>query len=88
MNFITVFTSRFMAKLFIIVIKIYQKILSPEQSFWGKRVGWKVCRFHPTCSQYAIDALEKHGSLKGSYLAFRRIIRCHPWNPGGYDPVA
>lgn len=45
------------------------------------------CRFHPTCSQYAIEALETHGALKGSWLTARRICRCHPFNPGGYDPV-
>ena len=77
-----------LAKIFVTIIRIYQRLLSPEQSFWGKRVGWKVCRFHPTCSQYAIEALEKYGVLKGSYLAGRRLLRCHPWNPGGIDHVA
>jgi len=66
---------------------MYQYILSPDQSFWGRRLGFKVCRFHPTCSQYAIEALEKYGTVKGGYLASRRILRCHPWNPGGPDPV-
>jgi len=74
-------------KILISIVKVYQKTLSPEQSFWGKKTGWKVCRFHPTCSQYAIDALKKYGVLKGSYLGIRRVLRCHPWNPGGYDPV-
>lgn len=49
---------------------------------WGRR-----CRFYPTCSQYAVDALRTHGMLKGSWLALRRLARCHPFNPGGYDPV-
>jgi putative membrane protein insertion efficiency factor len=45
------------------------------------------CRFHPSCSVYAIEALQRHGAIKGGWLAFRRVTRCHPWNPGGYDPV-
>ncbi|MBN1961196.1 MAG: membrane protein insertion efficiency factor YidD [Deltaproteobacteria bacterium] len=45
------------------------------------------CRFYPSCSQYAINAIERHGVWHGSYLMLRRISRCHPWHPGGYDPV-
>lgn len=46
-----------------------------------------TCRFTPTCSQYAIDAIKQHGSLKGLYLAIKRLLRCHPWGGSGYDPV-
>lgn len=60
-------------------IKIYKLTLSP---FIGRE-----CRFEPTCSDYAIDALKEYGFFKGSYLAFMRIIRCNPFSQGGYDPV-
>lgn len=45
------------------------------------------CRFYPCCSEYALEAVEKHGPLKGTSLAMKRVARCHPWNPGGFDPV-
>ncbi|NYT84597.1 membrane protein insertion efficiency factor YidD [Pollutimonas harenae] len=65
--------------LLIAPIRFYQYVLSP----W---VG-RSCRFTPTCSQYAIEAIEIHGALKGLWLATRRIARCQPWCAGGYDPV-
>lgn len=61
------------------LIRFYQLVLSP---FMGNQ-----CRFTPTCSQFAREAVEKHGAIKGSWLAIRRISRCHPWHPGGHDPV-
>lgn len=45
------------------------------------------CRFHPSCSDYALDAIERHGVVKGAWLALRRVARCHPYHPGGFDPV-
>lgn len=68
-----------MRQLLILLVKTYQWCLSP---FIGNH-----CRFHPSCSAYAIEALNKHGSIKGSYLAMTRILRCHPWCEGGHDPV-
>lgn len=50
-------------------------------------LGGTACRFHPTCSQYATEAIDKHGSLKGSWMAMKRIGKCHPFHKGGYDPV-
>ena len=61
------------------LIRAYQLLLSP---FIGNQ-----CRFTPTCSQFAREAVEKHGAIRGSWLAVRRVSRCHPWHPGGHDPV-
>ena len=63
----------------LIPIWIYQKVISPYTP--------ASCRFTPTCSEYARQALIKHGPIKGLYLAVRRILRCHPWGGSGYDPV-
>lgn len=62
-----------------VLVRAYQLLISP--------VLPPSCRFTPTCSAYAIEALSKHGAVKGSWLAVTRICRCHPWNDGGYDPV-
>ncbi len=61
------------------LIRAYQLAISP---MLGNR-----CRFFPSCSEYAMQALEKHGLLRGLWLGMRRVGRCHPWHPGGYDPV-
>ena len=61
------------------IIKLYQKAISPLMP--------PSCRFHPTCSNYGLEAIETHGALKGSWLAIRRISKCHPFHEGGYDPV-
>jgi putative membrane protein insertion efficiency factor len=60
-------------------VRAYQRFLSPALP--------PACRFTPSCSAYAVTALERYGALEGSWLALRRLARCHPWNPGGYDPV-
>jgi len=61
------------------LIKIYQKLISP---IFGKK-----CRFYPSCSAYTAEAVEKYGTVRGCFLGFKRIIKCHPFNPGGFDPV-
>ncbi len=63
----------------LLLVRFYQVCISPLKP--------PTCRFTPTCSQYAIEALRKHGPIKGTYLAVRRILRCHPWGGSGYDPV-
>ena len=66
------------AILLIVAVKCYQWTISP---FLGQ-----CCRFEPTCSEYFIEAVKKHGAVRGTLLGIRRIGRCHPWHPGGYDP--
>ncbi|MBE6750572.1 MAG: membrane protein insertion efficiency factor YidD [Ruminococcaceae bacterium] len=68
-----------MSKLLIALIRFYQKNISPAKP--------SCCRFIPTCSSYAIEAIEVHGAIKGSALAIWRILRCNPFSKGGYDPV-
>lgn len=67
------------ARLLIAPIRFYQRFISPLTP--------PACRFTPTCSQYAVEALQTHGALRGSWLAIKRILRCHPWGGSGYDPV-
>ncbi|HHS50176.1 MAG TPA: membrane protein insertion efficiency factor YidD [candidate division Zixibacteria bacterium] len=64
---------------FLAAIKLYQLTLGAVMP--------PSCRFYPTCSQYAFEAIHKHGALRGGWLTVKRIVRCHPFNPGGYDPV-
>ena len=68
-----------MKRLLLGAVGAYRYLLSP---WWGGR-----CRFTPTCSEYAAEAIERHGSVSGSWLALRRLARCHPWCAGGFDPV-
>jgi putative membrane protein insertion efficiency factor len=68
-----------MTRVLVAVVAAYRYALSPMLG--------RSCRFHPSCSAYAQEALERHGARRGLWLALRRIGRCHPWHPGGYDPV-
>lgn len=66
-------------RLLIGLIRFYQYAISP---FLGRS-----CRFVPSCSEYTVEAVQKHGAIKGGWLGIKRVGRCHPWHPGGYDPV-
>ena len=65
-------------------------VLIAGMKFWRAFISplyGDVCKFHPTCSAYALESLETHGAVRGSVLTLRRLVRCHPWSLGGYDPV-
>jgi hypothetical protein len=66
-------------RLLVLLVRAYQRLVGP--------VLPPACRFHPSCSAYAVGALERHGALRGGWLAARRVLRCHPFHPGGIDPV-
>ena len=66
-------------RMMLALLRFYKREISPMLP--------DACRFRPTCSEYAMQAIQKYGVLKGGYLAIRRILRCHPFHPGGYDPV-
>lgn len=68
-----------MSRILILFIRFYQIFISP--------LFPPTCRFYPTCSAYAIEAIQKKGPLKGTWMAIKRIAKCHPYHPGGYDPV-
>jgi putative membrane protein insertion efficiency factor len=68
-----------MKKLLISLLRAYQYAISP---LLGRN-----CRYFPSCSEYAVEAVQKHGAIKGGWLGAKRVCRCHPWHPGGYDPV-
>jgi putative membrane protein insertion efficiency factor len=67
------------ARLLVLVVRFYQRFIGPGLP--------RACRFYPSCSTYAVEALTRHGAARGSWLAARRLLRCHPFHPGGVDPV-
>ncbi|HUH66875.1 MAG TPA: membrane protein insertion efficiency factor YidD [Syntrophales bacterium] len=68
-----------LGKIFIVFVRLYQICISPLFA--------PCCRFYPSCSEYAVDAIRRHGPFKGPFLGIMRLLRCHPFQPGGYDPV-
>ncbi len=71
-----------MKKIYILLIKGYKKTISPILGFFGVH-----CKFYPSCSDYMMQAIEKYGCFKGIYLGIKRLLRCHPFAKGGYDPL-
>ncbi|MBI4426106.1 MAG: membrane protein insertion efficiency factor YidD [Candidatus Kerfeldbacteria bacterium] len=69
------------------LIRRYQRTLSPDHGRWRAAYPHGFCRFHPSCSSYAIKALERYGLIRGLWLAGWRLLRCNPWSAGGLDPV-
>lgn len=68
-------------------IRLYQKTLSPDSGWFSYKHPYGYCRYHPTCSEYGYQAIEKYGLIKGLVKAIRRIISCHPFAKGGFDPL-
>jgi len=84
-HFFVIRASSFVIRVLTLAIRIYQLTISPVQTFLFGPAGG--CRFTPTCSQYAIEAVQAHGAIAGGWLAMKRIGRCHPWGDCGPDPV-
>ena len=76
-----------MKRIILKTIRLYQKYLSLDTGFLSFIYSERVCRYHPTCSEYAYQAIEKYGILRGGRMGLKRIVRCHPWAKGGNDPV-
>lgn len=77
----------FFDRLVIFLIRLYQKTLSFDHGILKGFYPNGYCRFSPTCSEYTIQAIQKYGVIKGGFKGIKRIIRCNPWNKGGYDPL-
>ncbi|QQS61661.1 MAG: membrane protein insertion efficiency factor YidD [Candidatus Moraniibacteriota bacterium] len=74
-------------RLLLLSIVLYQKTLSLDHGVLGKILKIKICRFYPSCSQYAYGSIDRFGVLRGVRMSLRRLFRCHPFHPGGYDPI-
>ena len=82
-SFIKYYTRYFVIQL----IKLYQKTISFDHGIFKSSYPYGFCRYSPTCSEYAIDAVEKYGVFKGGVIAIWRVMRCNPWSKGGWDPL-
>ena len=69
------------------LLTVYQRTLSLDHSAWGRKLTFRVCRYHPSCSSYMRDAIEHHGPWIGPWLGLKRLLRCNPLFEGGFDPV-
>lgn len=76
-----------MKKIILFIVKIYQRTISPDFGITSYKHPQGYCRFYPSCSQYSYQAIEKYGVFKGMYKGLRRIIKCNPFNSGGFDPL-
>ncbi|HRY82133.1 MAG TPA: membrane protein insertion efficiency factor YidD [Candidatus Moranbacteria bacterium] len=76
-----------MKKIILLFIRLYQKTLSLDHGWLSYITSERFCRFHPSCSEYTYQAIDRFGIFHGGFLGLKRIIRCHPWNDGGYDPI-
>jgi len=76
-----------MKRIILKTIRWYQKYLSLDAGFLSFLYSERICRYHPTCSEYTYQAIEKYGVFRGGWMGLKRIVRCHPWSKGGNDPV-
>jgi len=76
-----------MKRIILKTIRLYQKYLSLDTGFLSYLYSERICRYHPTCSEYTYQAIEKYGIFRGGWLGLKRIVRCHPWAKGGNDPL-